>query len=80
MFRKFLLIGSFLLTPAFAFAGNANVQTYTVQPGQGQAITVTVPADAQSPDALTGKEPAWAPQLRLAQYGQGGRIWVPQGR
>jgi len=79
MFRKFLLLGSFMLAPAFAFAGEANVQTFTVQPGQGQPITVTVPvADGQAPQALTGKDASPPLQLRAVQYGQGGWIWVPR--
>ncbi len=78
MFRKFLLIGSFLLAPAYAFAGNANVQTFTVQPGQGAPITVTVPAaENQSPYALTGKQAAAPLPMRAVQLGQGGVIWIP---
>lgn len=80
MFRKFLLIGSFLLAPAYAFAGNTNVQTFTVTPGQGQAIAVTVPADNQSPNALTGKQANAPLPLRAVQLGQGGVIWIPDVR
>jgi hypothetical protein len=81
MFRKFLLIGSFVLAPAFAFADNADVQTYTVRPGQGQAITVTVPVtENQSPYALTGRQANAPLPLRAVQVGQGGVIWVPQAQ
>ena len=79
MFRRFLLVGSFVLAPAFAFAGNAD--TYTVRPGQGQAITVTVPpAENQSPNALTGKQVDAPLPMRAVQLGQGGVIWIPQAR
>jgi len=80
MFRKFLLIGSFVLAPAFAFAGETNVQTYTVRPGQGQAITVTVPAENQTPYALTGKQANAPLPMRAVQFGQGGVIWIPDAR
>jgi len=81
MFRKFLLIGSFALAPAFAFAGNTDVQTITVQAGQSQPITVTIPAaENQSPYALTGKQANAPLPMRAVQLGQGGVIWVPQAR
>jgi len=81
MFRKFLLIGSFVLAPAFAFAGNAELQTITVQAGQSQPITVTIPAaENQSPYALTGKQANVPLPMRAVQLGQGGVIWVPQAR
>jgi hypothetical protein len=81
MFRKFLLIGSFVLAPAFAFAGNADVQTIAVQAGQSQPITVTIPAaENQSPYALTGKQANAPLPMRAVQLGQGGVIWVPQAR
>lgn len=81
MFRKLLLLGSVVLAPACALAGEAKVQTFTVQPGQGQAITVTVPvAENEAPYALTGKQADAPLPMRALQVGQGGLIWIPQAR
>jgi len=81
MFRKLLLLSSVVLTPACASAGKTSVQTFTVQPGQGQAITMTVPvAENEAPYALTGKQADAPLPMRSVQLGQGGWIWIPQGR
>ncbi len=81
MFRKFLLIGSFIAAPAFAFAGEGNVQTITVQPGQGHVVTVTIPTAQEQPAyALAGKEVNPPVQLRAVRFGQGGLTWIPEAR
>jgi len=79
MYKHFLIVGTFAVASAFAFgcqsAKGGEAYTVTVQPGQGTAITVAVPAAPQEinpPYALTGQAATpHQPRYMEMQLGQG---------
>lgn len=86
MLKRLLFLGSLVLTPV-AVMGNvqtadpADTVAYSVQPGQGNALTIVLPAPvAQPPYALTGESGTRQMRLESVTYGQSGPIMVYLGR